>query len=221
MKRLTEWFLDLLYPARCIFCGKLLPKTAPDCCDKCIHTLPEYEGTDRKVQYFEKCTAVFFYREPVRDAILSYKFHGTYRYADVFARWMAEQVRAKMDGCFDLISWVPCSRRRRWSRGYDQSRLLAVCLGKELGVEVCCTLRKHRHNPAQSGITAESARKANVLGVYAPYEPDAFKGKRILVVDDVLTTGATLSECGKVLKMAGADSLFCAVIAAAEEKHDK
>jgi len=221
MNRFAVWFVNLFYPAKCIFCGRLLPGDVPDCCDKCIHSLPEYDDADRTVQYFDRTTALFYYRSPVREAILSYKFHGTHSYADVFARWMAAQIRVKFDGTYDLISWVPCSARRRWSRGYDQSRLLAERLGRELGTEVRCTLRKVRHNRAQSGIGKEAERKANVLGVYVAVDPSAVRGKRILLVDDVLTTGATVSECGKILKLAGADSLSCAVIAAAKQDHDK
>ena len=148
------------------------------------------------------------------DAVRRFKFHGVTAFGEQLGRWLAGTVRNKLDGCYDLISWVPCSRRRVWTRGFDQSKLLAETLAKELGVEAVCTLKKVRHNPKQSLTSGAAKRRANVLGAYRPFHPERFAGKRILLIDDVLTTGATLSECGKVLQMAGAGSLVCAVVAA-------
>ena len=220
MGEFVSWLLNLIYPAKCIFCGKVLPGTVPACCDVCIRDLPEYEGADRSVTYYNRSSAVFFYEEPVRSAVLSYKFHGTYSYARVFGRWMAAMIRDKLGTEFDLITWVPCSKARKWKRGYDQSRLLCEQIGKELGIETRQTLVKVRNNPPQSGVNNAARRKANVMGVYVPYQPECVRGKRILVIDDVLTTGATLSECGKILRMAGAETLVCAVLAAARQENE-
>ena len=141
-------------------------------------------------------------------------------YARQFAQWMAVWVRDHLQGQFELITWVPCSRRRRWSRGFDQAQLLAKALGEELAVPVFRTLEKVKHNPKQSTIADGARRRANVLGVYRAVQPERFSGKRILVVDDVLTTGSTLAECGKVLRIAGSGDLVCAVIAAAGQEKE-
>ena len=98
--------------------------------------------------------------------------------------------------------------------------MLAQALAKNLDEEAVCTLKKVRHTPKQSKTANAAARRANVLGAYRAIDPDALKGKRILVIDDVVTTGATLSECGKVLKMAGAGPLVCAVIAATHREKE-
>ena len=76
-------------------------------------------------------------------------------------------------------------------------------------------LRKKRDNPAQSGLADGSARKANVLGVYSGYQPERFAEKKILLIDDVLTTGATVSECAATLLIAGASEVRCLTLAAA------
>ena len=115
---------------------------------------------------------------------------------------------------YDILTWVPVSRLRRLTRGYDQVELLAKAVGKELGVAPVPTLKKIRHNRRQSGIHSEAERMANVLGAYRVLSPGEIRGKRILLLDDVLTTGATSGECARMLLTAGAKEVHCAVIAA-------
>ncbi len=222
---MTEWgrvLLDLLFPPKCMFCGKIMETSDFPACDSCLLSeLPEAEEPLPEVQFFEKCTAVFRYKEPVSDAIIRFKFQGMSSYADAFGGWLSASVRDRLDGRYDLISWVPCSRRRIWTRGYDQAKLLAEALSRELGTEAVQTLKKIRHNPRQSRTADPARRRANVLGVYEAVHPEKFRGKRILLVDDVLTTGATLSECGKTLRIAGAEELVCAVVAVAHRDHKK
>ncbi len=169
---------------------------------------------------YDDAVAPFYYKEPLRSAILRFKFHGLANYDAQFAAWMAIWVRDKLAGKYDLITWVPCSPIRRFTRGYDQAELLAKALAKELNCPVLRTLKKVRHNRKQSKTKDAARRRANVLGVYRAYKPERYTGKRILVVDDILTTGATLSECGKILRMAGAGDLVCAVIAATEMQNN-
>ncbi len=214
MSQLLEWFFDLLYPPRCMLCRRLMESSEKPVCGRCNVELPEFDGPLKKVPYFEKTVAPFFYEEPIRDAILRFKFRGMQKYAEQFAAWMAIWVRDQLDGKYDLISWVPCSKRRRWQRGFDQAELLAKALAAELETEAICTLTKTKNNQKQSQTGSAARRRANVLGVYQAVKPERFSGKRVLLVDDVLTTGATLSECGKVLRMTGSGDLVCAVIAA-------
>jgi len=213
MSGLIAWFWDLIYPPKCMFCGKLMEHSATPFCTNCQLDLPEYDGPLKTVPYFEKTIAPFYYEGSVRSAILRYKFQGMKRYALPFAQWMAVWVRDKLEGEYDLISWVPCSRLRKWSRGYDQAETLAKALAAALGAEAVCTLKKIKHNPKQSNASSAARRRANVLGVYRAVKPEQFAGKRILLVDDVLTTGATLSECGKMLRLAGSGDLVGAVAA--------
>jgi ComF family protein len=118
---------------------------------------------------------------------------------------------------FDILTWVPVSPLRRFKRGYDQVELLARALGRELGTEPIRLLRKTRNAPPQSGISGEAARRANVLGAYRVTDPQAIRDKRILLLDDVITTGATASECARTLLTAKAKQVNCAAVARRHE----
>ena len=207
--------MDLLYPPKCMLCHRVMESSDHPVCPTCGCDLPEYDGAPRKVPYFEKVVTPFYYEDHIRDAVRRFKFHGMQSYAGQFARWMAVLIRAELEGKYDLISWVPCSAKRRWARGFDQAELLAKHLSKELGVPCVPVLKKVRNTPKQSQMPNAARRRGNVLGAYKAWNPEAFSGKRILLVDDILTTGATLSECGKVLRIAGSGDPVCAVIATA------
>jgi len=97
-------------------------------------------------------------------------------------------------------------------RGYSQSRILAEKTARLLGAETAALLRKRRYRPPQSRLTGEAARTANVSGAFAAIHPERFLGKRILLIDDVVTTGATLSECARVLLTEGASGVVCATL---------
>lgn len=126
----------------------------------------------------------------------------------------------KEDFCdFDILTYVPTAFLRRLRRGYDQMELLCNEVGKELGVTPVKTLRKVRNTPPQSGIKDISRRRANVLGAYQAACTESLAGKRILLLDDVITTGATISECARVLLTAGAKEVFCASMAVTQ--HNK
>ncbi len=119
---------------------------------------------------------------------------------------------------FDLLTAVPISPARRRKRGYDQVGLLMRAVSRELGIPMAETLKKVRNAPPQSGLSERSQRKANVLGAFRPVHPERFAGKRVLLLDDIVTTGATASECARVLLTAGAKEVKLAAIAAARHK---
>lgn len=215
MRGLLRWTADLMYPPKCMLCQRLLESADDVLCGRCHHDLPEYDAAPRKVEYYEKATVSFFYEGKIRQSILRFKFHGMQMYARQYAIWMEPRIRGELDGMYDMVSWVPCSRRRKWTRGFDQAQLLAQAVAERLGVACACTLRKVRNTPKQSGMPNAAKRRANVLGAYEAVQPEAICGRKILMIDDVLTTGATISECGKVLRMAGAKDLVCAAIAVA------
>ena len=106
------------------------------------------------------------------------------------------------------------AKLRRFHRGYDQVELICNEVGKELSVLPVRTLRKIRNTPPQSGIKDVSRRRANVLGAYTACDSAAIKGKRILLLDDVITSGSTISECARMLVTAGASEVICAAVAA-------
>ena len=212
--------LELLYPRKCVFCTRLLGREETDLCTECRTGLPYCEGKQKSIPYSAKTAAVFYYEGDVREAVLRYKFGGQMQYAQAFGRLMAMKVREQLPE-FDLICHVPVSRARRRSRGYDQARRLAQAVGAELGMKPQRILKKLRNNPAQSGISAPEQRRANVLGVYAVRDRTLVQGKRILLIDDVTTTGATLSECCRTLLDAGAAQVYCAVLARSHRNEEQ
>lgn len=209
--------LDLLFPPKCPFCQSLLEDDEKFLCARCQKELPWIQGKDaeRDGEFFALCVAPLRYRDRVRESVHRYKFSGVRAYATPFATLMAQCVTDHLNGEFDCVSWVPLSRKRLRSRGYDQARLLARGVAAQLGLEAVQVLDKVRHTPAQSGLEEESARRANVLGAYSLCPETDVKGKRILLVDDVVTTGATLSECARILLTAGAEQVVCVTLALA------
>ena len=215
--RLYHFIMNLLFPPRCVLCRRLLEKQETDLCRSCRMEAPSYPHRKRKIQFLDSFAAVWYYEGTVRASLLRYKFRGARGYARCYGRILAMKLlEAEPDG-FDLITWVPVSRLRKFRRGYDQVALLAQAVGQELGMEPEPVLKKIRHNPQQSRIRSEAARRANVLGVYRVENPELVRGRRILLLDDILTTGATASECGKELRLAQAKEVHCAAVAAARK----
>ena len=210
---MIRWLLDLLYPPKCVLCHKLLPNSTYAVCPKCArHVLSQYPSRHHG-KYFTLCVAPLRYEEPVRGSVHRYKFGNRSFYAEHYAPWMASAVLQELGRDFDLITWVPVSRKRLRRRGYDQAGLLAQQLADLLALPVCPCLKKRWDNPPQSRLDARKDRAKNVRGMYMPLDVAAFKEKRVLLVDDVITTGATLEECSRVLRRAGALQISCATLA--------
>ena len=208
--------LDLLYPPKCPFCGHLLEK-GELLCPECQSKLPWLSGAaaEQTVELTGGCVSVLEYDERVKKAVHGFKFYGKSARSGTFGLLIAQCVR-EHDLSAEMVTWTPLSKRRLRKRGYGQAHLLAEKVGKELGLPVVRTLEK-KHRPAQSGLNDAAQRRANVLGAYTAVNAEAFRGKRLLLIDDVTTTGSTLSECAKTLRLAGAEGVVCATLAQAGE----
>lgn len=215
-----DWLLDLLFPPKCPFCRRLLD-SGDVLCPKCQRDLPWTQGAqgEKSVEFLDSCVAPLWYEGDVRHSHHRYKFSGQCAYADPYSLLMSQCASDRLDDAFDVVCWAPLSRKRRRKRGYDQSQLLAVGVAKRLGLPVIPLLDKIRDTPAQSGQTDAAARRANVLGAYRLHGEGQVAGKRILLVDDVATTGATLSECARVLRTAGAVKICGLVLAITPERN--
>ncbi len=210
--------LNLLFPPKCALCGRLLEKGQADLCDFCREHGPVYEHTGGKLSFIKSYTALWYYEGNVRRSLLRYKFYHKRHYARSFGRLLAQKLEREYPEGFDFLTWVPISGLRKFRRGFDQSQLLAQYVGRELGMEPQRLLKKVRHNKAQSGISGSAHRRANVMGVYRLVDPALVVGKRILLVDDIITTGATAGECGRMLLTAGAKDVTCAAVACAHKE---
>ncbi|MPM11723.1 hypothetical protein SDC9_58073 [bioreactor metagenome] len=211
--------LDLLFPPRCIFCRKLLQSGEQGYCARCGETLPRTRGKEAEQtgEFFSLCVSPLWYQDKVRDSFHRFKFSGRTGYAKVYGHFMAECVRGHLAGRYDLITWVPLSGRSLKKRGYDQAMLLAMTAALELEDVAVETLVKVRSTNTQSRLTEDSARKANVLGAYRVTDAELVSGHRILLIDDIVTTGSTISECARMLLTAGAEEVLCATLARARK----
>lgn len=205
--------VDLLFPPRCVICAGLTGLNESICPD-CARALGPTGGRARQaVELTEGCYSPFFYEEPLRASFLRYKFGGRRHYARVYGKWMADCLLGQGETGFDLITWAPLSRLRRWRRGYDQAELLAREIGSHLNLPVAPTLRKAHRRPLSQLKGEKSIRAARILGAYSLRSGADVAGKHILLVDDIVTSGATLSECARVLKAAGAAGIVCVTLA--------
>lgn len=219
MSRPLSFLLDLFFPPKCAFCGRLLRRGEESPCALCQTELPWIAGpaAEQTGEFFSLCASPLWYQDTVRKSFHRYKFKGVVGYARVYGRLMAQCVRDHLEGRYDLISWVPLSDARRKKRGYDQAMLLAEAVALELDDVAAETLKKTRDTDAQSGLGDDGARRANVLGAYHPVDPELIAGKRVLLVDDIITTGATISECARILRTAGAAEVVCITLARARK----
>ena len=216
------WLESLLFPKRCMLCRKFLTRDELDLCRACRLSAPEYpfgaanpDSTGKNPsQFLDSFTAVWYYEGDVRRSLLRYKFHRATHLAGKFGTLLAMRLLEQGPEEADILTWVPVGRLRRLRRGFDQCQLLSEAVGKELGIPRQKLLRKIRNNPPQSGLNSVSARKANVLGVYKAVDGIDIRGKRIILVDDIFTTGATMNECARVLLSAGAKEVHGAAVAA-------
>ena len=204
----------LLYPPKCPFCQRLLGEGEELICAACRKDLPYATPAGGRTpgRFYSRCVSPLYYTGKARRALLRFKFGSRMGSAAAFGSLIARRVGEELTGEYDLITWVPLSLLRLRRRGYSQSRLLAAETARRLGAETAPTLRKRSYRPPQSRKTGEAARIANVSGAFAPVHPERFIGKRILLIDDVVTTGATLSECARVLLEAGAENVVCATL---------
>ena len=218
--KIWNGILDLLFPPRCVFCRELLRSGELGICDDCQIKLPWITGqeAEQKFEFVSLCVSPLWYRDSVRESVHRYKFDGCSGYAKTYGKLVAQCVSDHLLDRFDVISWVPLSAKRLRKRGYDQAKLLAVATAHNLDSVAVETLRKVRNTDAQSGIHDDSARRANVLGVYDVPDPEFVAGKRILLIDDVVTTGATLSESARVLRTFGAKEVVGASLARARRQ---
>lgn len=196
---------QLLLPPRCPHCNAVLGFVPT--CEACRSALPLLRCGScaivrRDVRFLQEVYAVYDYRMPVRGAVERMKFNDEPQLADVFGDEMAELV-LECGLRADVLVPVPMRPKKLRTRGYSPPLLLAQRMSRKLHLPVEQVLEKVLDTPDQHGLSRWE-RKANLLGAFDVTDASAVRGKRILLVDDVFTTGATLEECAKMLLAADA-----------------
>ena len=162
---------------------------------------------------FDSARAIFVYDEKSRGAILALKHADRLDLVPGFAHWLKRTGQALLDGS-DMVVPVPLHAFRLWRRRYNQSAELARRLARERQlVYAPSALVRARATASQGVMASAKARRRNVLGAFEVPKPATVAGKRVLLLDDVLTTGATAEACARALKRAGAARVDVLVLA--------
>lgn len=210
-------FLDVVFPRRCAGCASgdwpfcagcaaALSPLLPPWCARCGLPWPEARPTclGCPPEELDGARAAFLYEGPARRAIHKLKFSGWRGVGEALGRAMA----ATGPPPVDAVTWVPLARRRLAERGYDQAKVLAVAVARELGLPTARPIRRAVATGPQARRSAVERRTA-MRGAFQPNGRPC--PARVLLVDDVLTTGATAASCAVALREAGARSVFLLV----------
>lgn len=223
-RRLTAMF----FPERCAYCGRPIPAGTGRCL-ACAGELPviappvcPHCGRGKTVCIcggmegpLDGTAAPLYYEDEVRSGILQFKKGCRPYAAEEYARMMELVVRREYgESRFDGITAVPSGRAAMKRRGFNPAQAIAEELAKRLGLPVLPLLVKVQESPAPQKRLSASQRRGNVLGLFDVEGHRDLSGMRLLLVDDVITTGATIAECAKMLKLCGAQRVTGAVVAA-------
>ncbi|HEY3638690.1 MAG TPA: ComF family protein [Rhizomicrobium sp.] len=232
-RKLSLRLLDFVFPPLCAACRTPVSQAHNLCsvcwgrisflsepfCDICGFPF-EYDegpgtlcaGCRQSLPSFDKARALMRYDEASRNPILALKRADRLDLVPAFARWIERPGRELVYHA-DLIIPVPLHHRRLWQRRFNQSALIALALGRLVDRPVdCLALRRLRATPSQGEMPSASARRRNVRGAFRAAGPQ-IAGKTVLLIDDVLTTGATAEACARALKRAGAARVFVLALA--------
>ena len=140
--RFFHWITALLFPPKCVLCGRLLEKEETDLCHCCRVDNPECCVYRRKFTFLDGWAAIWYYEGHARESILRYKFRGARAYAKCYGRMLAMKLAQEYPDGFDALTWIPISSQRLRERGFDQVALLAQALGEELEMQPLELLKK-------------------------------------------------------------------------------
>lgn len=215
LKLILNFFISIIYPPVCGLCGKINEEWI---CKKCLIKIQkEAENKHRgylKAFYEDGFFAFSYKGEYIKKALLLYKFHNKpYIYRTISKIILKNEKACRFLKKYDIIIPVPIHKNRKLKRGYNQSELIAIEIGKTLNIKVETNcLIKIKNIVPQSTLNKEQ-RERNVKGVYKLQNIQNLQNKKVVIFDDVYTTGSTLNECAKVIKTAGVSKIGIFTIA--------
>lgn len=210
-----------LFPRRCALCGEVVEldrlicdncknnkRISGNICKRCGCSADDCRCKINDKAKYDCVTAPFYFQNGASNAVYRFKFYGFKELACAMADEMTETVKRRYsEVAFDCVTYVPLTKKRLRKRGYNQSRLLAECVSKNIDVPCMELLVKVKDTSSQRGSTAVQRRK-NLKNAFEICNNSDVNGKAILLIDDVKTTGSTLNECAKVLKRGGAADVY-------------
>ena len=228
--------LDLLWPRCCEVCGRPVDRPSRHICSDCVNRIPfapvdgccrrcgrdaagldgEFLCEDCRVNRpsFDRAASATHYEADARNLVLAFKFQDHLWLRDDLVDWLEGVLRARFRvGEIDVVLPMPSTLFHRWNRSYNQCAILTRPLARRIGKPYAgFVLRRKGHPRKQSGLD-EDERRRNAVGTFTVMRPSAVAGKTVLIVDDIMTTGATLSECAAELRRAGAERVWCVTLA--------
>lgn len=230
--RFFLWFVDYIFPSKCVNCGVPIPFSQNCLCDPCINKIVFVKEKcdicsgnvidgrciicfDRKL-FISKNITLAEYSGVMKEILHNFKFKKRKRLFIHLARFAYNQVK-KQEVTIDIITAVPMSRSKRWNRGFNQSELIAKGLAKKMNKKYKQLLTERIRSGTQKKLKFID-RFLNILDRFKVKNASLVKGKRILIIDDVFTTGATINECARVLRIGGAKEVLAFTVARATIK---
>ncbi len=208
----------LFYPERCPYCSALVEATQIACAGCYDEIRRKHIPIPAGARGF-RCISTFAYDGRVRRMILRLKYHDRTQYIPQIAELLIKDIEnAYSDMDFDFITAVPMYKKDLHKRVYNQSALLAKELGRLLDLPYLETINKIKKTKKQHHLNYKE-RKTNLKGAFKVIDKDLVKGKKILIIDDIITSGYTLGECCKVLAKSKPELICCATIASAQNKY--
>lgn len=205
-------FEDMLFPEKgiCFFCGEYSDEISQYICHQCENRI-EYLNNDIPFEfsYIDRISYSLFYSNFIREHIFLYKYHGRgYLYkpfGEILINTFLERFSPED---IDIITNVPIHRRKKAMRGFDQSELLAGYISQRMNIyNSRKNLLRVKETKSQNKLNKEQ-RRTNIEGAFQVRKKEEFGGKRILILDDIITTGITFEESAKVLKDCGAEKVY-------------
>ena len=227
--RILKKIETLLFPKKCPLCSQIIPFGETSCkncqdkngifipddlCSRCNKSISNCICTKEEIAEIPYLTSVYYYGDGnVRKSLIEFKFRGNKSHAEFFGNKLAERIAIKFPTVdFDLVTFAPMSKKSLRQRGYNQSELLAKVVAKRLFIPCRNTIVKTKETLSQHDLDF-SGRQTNLVGSMVADKNTDIKGKTVLLVDDIKTTGATLRECVKTLKANGAKEVYCITVA--------
>ena len=231
-----ERALDFIWPRYCEGCRRPVDRPGRHFCSDCLNRLPftptdgccrrcgrAAEGLDGEFlcsdcrsrrPSFDRAASALSFEGDAREAMNAFKFRGHLWLRNDLVDWMEAVARTRFKvGEIDVVVAMPSTFLHRLDRGYNQCAYLAKALARRLGRSYVPFALRRKGSPERQGRLTEEERRENVVGTFGVLRPAAVRGRTVMVVDDIMTTGSTLSECAAELKRAGASRVWCVTLA--------
>ncbi len=203
IKYLFSCLLEVLYPNdKCVICGQ---ESESGLCPICRSQIKRIDNTDNEIISYS------YYSGVVKKLILQMKYKSDFTAAGILAEFLVQIIKEK-DIKADYICFVPMTKKSIKKRGFNQCQLLAEEVSRKTGIALSRSVIKVNDTKEQKTLSKEE-RAENIKGAFKVLNGEKFKGSKIILIDDVTTTGATMNECKNIIEKCKIDNIFILTIA--------